>query len=149
MNEVEWREHVERLAVVEERIAALDERARSNAERIEKIETSSERLANDMSAQRTLLSANTLAVENNTEITLRAERGFDRFKARVEPLIQINEGMQKGAAMLGKTADFAERWGKRIWHIVAFFGAVWAAFWIFFSGGGLAEAVRAFLTHPK
>ena len=80
----------------------------------------------------------------NTEQTLSTGAKLDDLVRRTAPVLEIHEGLIKGTAIIGRTADFLERWGKRFIIFGLYTIALIGAAKVMLSGGGWAETVRAF-----
>ena len=93
--------------------------------------------------------ANAEQLANNTSITLDIKNGLDRFKARAEPSIVMHENMVRGAELLGRFADFAEKWGKRILWIGIFCASGWLFLTAILHGAKWSDAVREFINTIK
>lgn len=80
----------------------------------------------------------------NTVLTETTGRKLDDLIERTQPVLEIHAGLIKGTMVIGKTADFLERWGKRF-AVIALYGlALFGACKVMLSGGGWTETVRAF-----
>lgn len=127
-----WRVHVEeRLRAFGLKFDAIESQGKSTELLIGSIVQSSAATSEQLAA--------------NTRITLDIKEGLDRFKARAEPSITLHENMVRGAALVGRFADWAEKWGKRFVHFFVFCGALYLFVRLLLSGAGWAEAVRAFI----
>ncbi len=83
-------------------------------------------------------------MELNTEQTVSTGVKLDDLIRRTTPVLEIHEGLIRGAAIIGRTADFMERWGKRFVVLGLYGLALFAATRVLFSGGGWSETLRAF-----
>lgn len=85
----------------------------------------------------------------NTELTAQTNEQLQAFIRRAEPTLEVTEPMLRGAAIMGRFVGFVHVWGVRIGKVTLFCVGVWAAIKVVSTGGGWAEAVRAFVGVQK
>ena len=69
--------------------------------------------------------------------------------ARATPSLEVTEQMLRGAAAIGRLGTFLDKWGRRLVRLGAWALGIFLASKVLLSGGGWAEALRAFTEVQK
>lgn len=136
---------IPRRRVSDQGLAALADRVSAVELRQQDAEVRHKANSDKIDAALSIHAANAQQIANQTKLLLAIQEATDRFHTRALPVVERNEALDRGAAMLGRFAEWVEKWGRRVAWIVA----VLVAGWIFVAAvvSDWAKALRGFFNH--
>lgn len=119
---------------IDQRFAKLEQAVNKLSEATDNNSTEIRTLAN-------LHSAQALALQNNTQITLSVQEKVDSLDRDTRPVVDAVRTMHNAIVFAGQMGDFIYKWGRRIWRGFIGAAAIVAGYSVYVHSASINEAI--------